>query len=233
MSKTYRGYTFEEIAGALDHSVLKPNSTIDEVLAGAAVAAKYQTASYCIRPMDVPAAAAALKESGVPVCTVIGFPHGTTTTATKVFESEEALKAGAVELDMVLNVSELVSGNLEAVQEDIAAVVQATRALDSEAIVKVIFETALLNNDQIVEACKLSEAAGADFVKTSTGFASAGATVEHIELMKITVGDRLQVKASGGIRTLDQVADMLDAGADRCGCSATEAVLEEFNQKAL
>ena len=233
MSKTYRGYTFEEIAGALDHSVLKPNSTIDEVLIGAQVASKYQTASYCIRPMDVPAAAAALKESGVPVCTVIGFPHGTTTTATKVFESVEALKAGAVELDMVLNVSELVSGNLEAVQADIAAVVQATRPLDSEAIVKVIFETALLTEDQIVIACKLTEAAGADFVKTSTGFASAGATVEHIKLMKATVGDRLQVKASGGIRTLDQVVDLLDAGADRCGCSATESVLAEFEQKAL
>ena len=233
MSKIYRGYTFEEIAGALDHSVLKPNSTIDEVLAGAQVAAKYQTASYCIRPMDVPAAVQALKGTGVPVCTVIGFPHGTTTTPTKVFESVEALRAGAEELDMVLNVSELVSGNLAAVRADIAAVVDATRALDSQAIVKVIFETALLTQDQILEACKLSEAAGADFVKTSTGFASAGATVEHIKLMKGAVGDRLQVKASGGIRTLDQVIDLLDAGANRCGCSATEAVLAEFAEKAL
>ena len=233
MSKTYRGYTLQQIAGAIDHSVLKPNSTIDDVQAGAAVAVKVGAASYCIRPMDVRAAAAALEGSGVPVCTVIGFPHGTTTTATKVFESVEALGSGAVELDMVLNVSELVSGNADAVRNDIAAVVNATRGVNAKATVKVIFETALLTREQIVLACELSMQAGAHFVKTSTGFASEGATVENIRLMRETVGSSMKVKASGGIRTLDQIVDLLDAGADRCGCSGTEAVLAEFEQKAL
>jgi deoxyribose-phosphate aldolase len=233
MSRTYRGFTFEQIAGAIDHSVLKPNNTQQEIIDACKVAAKFQTASLCIRPMDVALAAKELAGSGVPVCTVIGFPHGTTTTATKVFESVEAIANGATELDMVLNVSQLVDGYYEEVERDIASVVAAAEAQAENVIVKVIFETALLTSDQIVKACQLTEAAGADFVKTSTGFASAGATVEHIRLMKATVGDRLQVKSSGGVRTLDQLIDMLEAGADRSGCSATEAVLAEFEEKAL
>ena len=233
MSRTYRGFTFEQIAGAIDHSVLKPNNTHQEIIDACKVAAKYQTASLCIRPMDVALASKSLSGSGVPVCTVIGFPHGTTTTATKVFESVEAIANGATELDMVLNVSQLVDGFYEDVERDIASVVAAAEAQAENVIVKVIFETALLTPEQIVKACQLTEAAGADFVKTSTGFASAGATVENIRLMKATVGDRLQVKSSGGVRTLDQLIDMLEAGADRSGCSATEAVLAEFNDKAL
>ncbi len=233
MSRTYRGFTFEQIAGAIDHSVLKPNNTQQEIIDACKVAAKYQTASLCIRPMDVALASKSLAGSGVPVCTVIGFPHGTTTTATKVFESVEAIANGATELDMVLNVSQLVDGFYEDVERDIASVVAAAEAQAENVIVKVIFETALLTPEQIVKACQLTEAAGADFVKTSTGFASAGATVENIRLMKATVGDRLQVKSSGGVRTLDQLIDMLEAGADRSGCSATEAVLAEFNDKAL
>lgn len=232
MTKTYRGFTFEQIASAIDHSVLKPNNTKQDIIDACAVAAKYQTASLCIRPMDVALASELLAGSGVPVCTVIGFPHGTTTTATKVAESVEAIQNGATELDMVLNVSWLVDGEFEAVERDIASVVAAAEAEQSNVIVKVIFETALLASEQIVRACQLTEAAGADFVKTSTGFATAGATVENIRLMKATVGDRLQVKASGGVRTLDQLIDMLEAGADRSGCSATEAVLTEFEAKA-
>jgi deoxyribose-phosphate aldolase len=233
MSRTYRGFTFEQIAGAIDHSVLKPNNTQQEIIDACNVAAKYQTASLCIRPMDVALAAKHLAGSGVPVCTVIGFPHGTTTTATKVFESVEAIANGATELDMVLNVSQLVDGYYDEVERDIASVVAAAEAQAENVIIKVIFETALLTPEQIVKACQLTEAAGADFVKTSTGFASAGATVENIRLMKATVGDRLQVKSSGGVRTLDQLIDMLEAGADRSGCSATESVLAEFNEKAL
>ena len=133
---------------------------------------------------------------------------------------------------MVLNISQLVSGNADAVREDIAAVVSATTGVNPAATVKVIFETALLSRDQIVLACQLSQQAGAHFVKTSTGFASEGATVENIKLMRATVGSAMKVKASGGIRTLDQVVDLLDAGADRCGCSGTEAVLAEFEAKA-
>lgn len=174
MTKTYRGYTREQIAKTLDHSVLKPNSTDDEIRLACELAVAEQTASLCIRPMDVAAAAQSLAGSGVPVCTVIGFPHGTTTTATKVFEAREAVANGATEIDMVLNVSDLVSGFDAAVEADIHAVVNAVRAANELASVKVIFETALLTKEQILKACQLTESAGADYVKTSTGFASEG-----------------------------------------------------------
>ncbi len=230
MTKTYRGYTLKQVAQTIDHSILKPDFTYADVEAGAAVALKWGTASYCIRPMDVAAAAKLLAGSGVNVCTVIGFPHGSTTTATKKFETEDAIANGAVEIDMVLNVSALLSGDYDYVLQDIKAVVDAAHA--KEASVKVIFETAFLNDEQIVKACELTEAAGADYVKTSTGFASEGATLHNVQLMKATVGDRLKVKSSGGVRTLDQLIDYMDAGVTRSGCSATEAVLQEFQAKA-
>jgi len=230
MSKTYRGYTLEQVAKTIDHSILKPEFTDADVAAGAALALKYNTASYCIRPMDVAPAAALLAGSDVHVCTVIGFPHGSTTTAVKEFETADAIKNGAVEIDMVINVSALLSGDYDYVQQDIKAVVDVAHA--SGASVKVIFETAFLNDELIVKACELSELAGADYVKTSTGFASEGATLHNVQLMKATVGDRLKVKSSGGVRTLDQLIDYMDAGVTRSGCSATEQVLEEFISKA-
>ena len=230
MSKTYRGYTLEQVAKTIDHSILKPDFTDGDVRAGAELALKYNTASYCIRPMDVVAAAKALAGSSVNVCTVIGFPHGSTTTATKVFETIDAIENGAVEIDMVINVSALLSGDYDFVEQDIRAVVDAAHA--KGASVKVIFETAYLNDELIVKACELTEAAGADYVKTSTGFASEGATLHNVQLMKATVGDRLKVKSSGGVRTLDQLIDYMDAGVTRSGCSATQQVLEEFIAKA-
>ena len=230
MSKTYRGYTLEQVAKTIDHSILKPDFTYSDVAAGAELALKYNTASYCIRPMDVAAAAKALAGSSVNVCTVIGFPHGSTTTATKVFETEDAISNGATEIDMVMNVSAMLSGDFEYVEKDIRAVVEA--AHPKGASVKVIFETAFLNDDQIVKACELTEKAGADYVKTSTGFASEGATTHNVALMKKTVGDRLKVKSSGGVRTLDQLIDYMDLGVTRSGCSATAQVLEEFISKA-
>lgn len=229
MSKTYRGYTLEQVAKTIDHSILKPDFTRDDVIAGAELAKKYSTASYCIRPMDVSLAAKMLSGSGVAVCTVIGFPHGSTTTATKVFEAKDAINNGATELDMVLNISALLSGDLDYVLNDIKAVVEAAAG---KASVKVIFETAYLSDDQIVKACELTEAAGAQYVKTSTGFAHEGATLHNVELMKKTVQDRLKVKSSGGVRTLDQLIDYMDLGVTRSGCSATAAVLEEFIAKA-
>lgn len=229
MSKTYRGYTLEQVAKTIDHSILKPDFTRDDVIAGAELAKKYSTASYCIRPMDVSLAAKMLSGSGVAVCTVIGFPHGSTTTATKVFEAKDAINNGATELDMVLNISALLSGDFDYVLNDIKAVVEAAAG---KASVKVIFETAYLSDDQIVKACELTEAAGAQYVKTSTGFAHEGATLHNVELMKKTVQDRLKVKSSGGVRTLDQLIDYMDLGVTRSGCSATAAVLEEFIAKA-
>ena len=230
MTKTYRGYTLEQVAKTIDHSILKPDFTYVDVEAGAAVALEWGTASYCIRPMDVAVAAKLLAGSNVNVCTVIGFPHGSSTTATKRFETDDAIRNGAVEIDMVLNISALLSGDYDYVLEDIKAVVEVAHA--KGASVKVIFETAFLNDEQIVKACELTEAAGADYVKTSTGFASEGATLHNVQLMKATVGDRVKVKSSGGVRTLDQLIDYMDAGVTRSGCSATEAVLQEFQSKS-
>ena len=230
MTKTYRGYTLEQVAKTIDHSILKPDFTYSDVEAGAALALKFNTASYCIRPMDVAAAAKALAGSTVNVCTVIGFPHGSTTSATKVFETNDAIANGATEIDMVLNVSALLSGDFGYVEKDIRGVVEAAHS--KGASVKVIFETAFLNDEQIIKACELTESAGADYVKTSTGFASEGATTHNVALMKKTVGDRLKVKSSGGVRTLDQLIDYMDLGVTRSGCSATTQVLEEFVSKA-
>jgi deoxyribose-phosphate aldolase len=230
MSKTYRGYTLEQVAKTIDHSILKPDFTYADVLAGAELALKFNTASYCIRPMDVAVAAKALAGSTVAVCTVIGFPHGSVTTATKAFETQDAIANGATEIDMVLNISALLSGDFDFVRQDIKAVVDVAHA--KNASVKVIFETAYLNDELIIKACELTEAAGADYVKTSTGFAAEGANLHNVKLMKQTVGDRLKVKSSGGVRTLDQLIDYMDAGVTRSGCSATAQVLEEFISKA-
>jgi deoxyribose-phosphate aldolase len=230
MTKTYRGYTLEQVAKTIDHSILKPDFTYADVEAGAQLALKFNTASYCIRPMDVAAAAKALAGSTVNVCTVIGFPHGSTTSTVKAFETSDAIKNGAVEIDMVINVSALLSGDYDFVEQDIRGVVEVAHA--AGASVKVIFETAFLNDELIVKACELTERAGADYVKTSTGFASEGATLHNVKLMKATVGDRLKVKSSGGVRTLDQLIDYMDAGVTRSGCSATQQVLEEFIAKA-
>jgi deoxyribose-phosphate aldolase len=230
MTKTYRGYTLEQVAKTIDHSILKPDFTYADVEAGAQLALKFNTASYCIRPMDVAAAAKALAASTVNVCTVIGFPHGSTTSAVKAFETADAIKNGATEIDMVINISALLSGDYDFVEQDIRGVVEVAHA--AGASVKVIFETAFLNDELIIKACELTERAGADYVKTSTGFASEGATLHNVKLMKATVGDRLKVKSSGGVRTLDQLIDYMDAGVTRSGCSATQQVLEEFIAKA-
>lgn len=232
MSKTYRGYTFEQVAKTIDHSILKPDFLTRDIEEGCALALKYDVATVCIRPMDVALTARLLEGSNVKVATVIGFPHGTTTTVAKVAESIDAIRNGAIELDMVLNISALLSGDYDLVERDIRAVVEASKEQLLEASVKVIFETAYLNDELIVRACQLSEAAGADYVKTSTGFAHEGATLHNVQLMKKTVGDRLKVKSSGGVRTLDQLIDFMDAGVARSGCSATESVLEEFLSKA-
>jgi deoxyribose-phosphate aldolase len=230
MTATYRGFTFEQIAKTLDHSVLKPEVTRADIEAGAAIAAKYDTASYCVQGVNVAQAAKALAGSTVPVCATVGFPHGAITSRAKAFEATEATANGATEVDMVINVGALVGGDDDSVLEDIRAV--AIAAHEGGAHLKVILETALLTAEQIVRGCELAEQAGADFVKTSTGFSSAGATLENIKLMKATVDDRLRVKASGGVRTVDQVIDFIEAGVSRCGTSNAEAILLEFNTKA-
>ena len=229
---TYRGYTQEQLVALIDHTLLKPEAPRADLDVCIKTAIEADVKAMCIRPMDVAYSAKALEESNVLLCTVIGFPHGTVTTATKVAETIEAVKHGAIEVDMVMNLGLFASGEYELVQEDIAQVVKATKATNPKAEVKVILETCLWTEEQVVKACELTEAAGADFVKTSTGFAASGATTEVISLMRKTVGDRLGVKASGGVRTLDAVIDMAEAGASRVGASGTTAILLEFAEKA-
>lgn len=212
-----------EIAATIDHAILKPELTRADVDAELALVARYGVFSACVRPSDVVHAAAVLQGSGVAVCAVIGFPHGTTTTQTKVAEATEAIAGGAVELDMVINIGRLRSGMLDDVEADIRAVVKAA----GSHVVKVILETALLSHDEIIAGCQAAERAGAAFVKTSTGFAGGGATVEHLQIMRAAVGEAVQVKASGGVRGLDTLLEMRDLGVTRFGTSATATILDD------
>ncbi|MDY5738347.1 MAG: deoxyribose-phosphate aldolase [Anaerovoracaceae bacterium] len=208
----------------LDNTILKPEATPAQVEKLCKEAKEYDFFSVCVNSAYVEMATKLLQGTDVKTCAVVGFPLGACTTASKAFETSEACRLGAGEIDMVLNVGMMKAKDYDYIVADIKAVVDA--AAEYDAIVKVILETCLLTDDEIVEACKLSEKAGAHFVKTSTGFNSAGATKEHVALMKKTVGDRLQVKASGGIRDYDTVKAMIDAGADRIGASAGVQIME-------
>jgi deoxyribose-phosphate aldolase len=221
--------TEEKVAKTIDHSLLRPELTVAEVLAGCQLAAAYQVASVCCRPLDVGRCRGALEGSGVLVGTVVGFPHGTSTTAVKAAEAQRALDDGARELDMVLPIGWLRSGEDAYVEDDIAAVVAVARP--AGAVVKVILENAYLTDEQKVRGCQLSEKAGADFVKTSTGFAPSGATMDDLRLMRASVSDRVKVKAAGGIRTLDLLIEGLNAGMDRCGATATAAIIDELRRR--
>lgn len=215
--------TAAAVAAAIDHAILKPELTREQVDTDLDMAARYGIFSVCVRPSDVAHAVERLAGSGVAVGTVIGFPHGTTTSATKVAEAQQALADGAVELDMVLNIGRLRSGLLDDVEADIAAVVEAA----GNHVVKVILETAYLTHEEIEAGCRAAERAGAGFVKTSTGFAGGGATIEHLRLMRASVGDAVQVKASGGVRDLDTLLQMRDLGVTRFGTSATPTILDD------
>ncbi len=220
-------YTAEQIAHAIDHAILKPDVTRAQLIEQLEQARECDVFSVCVRPSDVAFAVDYLSDSPVAVGTVIGFPHGTTSTAGKFAETKQALLDGATEVDMVLNIGWLKSGFDEKVENDIAAVVKAAGGH----IVKVIFETALLTDDEIVEACKISASAGADFVKTSTGFAGGGATVAHIELMRASSPAEVEVKASGGVRSLADADAMLNAGATRLGSSASATILADARKR--
>jgi deoxyribose-phosphate aldolase len=212
------------IAGLIDHTLLRADATRDDIVKICREAGKYNFASVCINPYWVPLAVAELAGSAVKVCTVVGFPLGATSTEAKVAETEAALRVGAEEIDMVQNVGALRSGDFDAVKSDIAAVVEAAHR--AGAIVKVILETALLDDNQKVMASMLAKMARADFVKTSTGFGPSGATAHDVELMRLAVGPEMGVKASGGIRTLDDLKKMAAAGATRIGASASVKIVE-------
>lgn len=212
----------EELASIIDHTLLKPDATEDQIIKICSEAKEYSFASVCINPCYVRLAAKELKDTKVKVCTVIGFPLGAATTALKAAEAADAVKNGADEVDMVINIGALKSGNIKAVEEDIKAVVYAVKP---KAIVKVIIETCLLTDEEKVKACMAAKTAGADFVKTSTGFGTGGAKVEDIKLMRKTVGNSMRIKASGGIRDYDTAKAMIEAGADRIGASASVAIV--------
>jgi deoxyribose-phosphate aldolase len=223
--------TYQQLAKAIDHSLLRPELTEAEVIAGCALAMRYHVASVCVKPCHVRLAADLLRGSDVAVGTVVGFPHGSQTTAAKVFEAKEAIANGATELDMVINIGELRSGHAETVQADIRAVVDVARQRDEKVLVKVILENAYLTDEQKVLGCKLVEQAGADFVKTSTGFAPSGATIEDLKLMRASVSPQVQVKAAGGVRTVDALLAVIDVGVTRCGATATATMLDDFRAR--
>ena len=212
------------IARLIDHTILKPGATRAEVKQVCLEALQYEFASVCVNSFWIPLVARELRGSNVKVCTVAGFPLGAGSTAAKVAEALGAIADGATEVDMVINLGALLGDEHLVVESDILAVVKASH--DNAAIVKVIIETALLDRDLKILACQLARNAGADFVKTSTGFAKSGATVEDIRLMRATVGPSMGVKASGGIRTLDDLRAMVAAGATRVGASSSVKIIE-------
>jgi deoxyribose-phosphate aldolase len=217
-------YSAPSIARLIDHTLLRPEATRADILQLCREAREYNFASVCLNAYWVPIAASELVGTDVKVCTVVGFPLGATSTEAKIGETEAALRAGAQEIDMVQNIGALRGDDDRAVEEEIALVAAACHR--HGAIVKVIIETSLLNDDQKIASCRLAQLAGADFVKTSTGFNSSGATVHDVELMRRAVGPEMGVKASGGIRTLDDLLKMLAAGATRIGASAGVKMVE-------
>jgi deoxyribose-phosphate aldolase len=227
---TPKDVTYEQVAKMIDHSLLRPELTLTDIEKGCDLAARYLVASVCVRPADVVLAARLLEGSEVEVGTVIGFPHGSHTTATKVFESEQALADGATELDMVINIGWLRSGEDRRVEADIRAVVEAAAG---KALIKVILENAYLNDDEKVRGSKLTEAAGADFVKTSTGFAPTGATLDDLKLMRASVSQAVQVKAAGGVRTLDGLLEVMSIGVSRVGATRTAEMLDDYRARTL
>ncbi|MNI24842.1 Deoxyribose-phosphate aldolase 2 [compost metagenome] len=218
-----KGESSMSIANMIDHTLLRADAIKAEITKLTEEAKTYKFASVCVNPTWVAYSAEQLSGTDVKVCTVIGFPLGTTTTAVKAFETTDAIANGADEVDMVINVGALKAGDNELVEKDIQAVVNAA---SGKALVKVIIEACLLNDEEIERACELAVKAGADFVKTSTGFSTGGATVEDVALMRKTVGEQVGVKASGGIRGLDDMNKMIEAGATRIGASSGVKIME-------
>lgn len=217
----------KDMAKMIDHTLLDPTGTVQDIKKLCSEAREHEFASVCVHPVYVPLASKLLQESSVKVTTVVGFPLGANTSETKAFETRNAIKNGADEIDMVINLSAFKSKAYDLVQADIKAVVDATKTagVTSDIIVKVIIETCYLNEEEIVEACKIAREADADFVKTSTGFGTAGAKVEDVSLMRKTVGRDVGVKAAGGIKDFNDALDMLDAGANRIGASSGVAIV--------
>ena len=216
--------SLQEIADTIDHSLLRPELTVKELIEGCELAKEFKCVSVCVRPSDLPIVVRELKGSKVLPTTTIGFPHGVTTTEAKVLETRDVVEKGAVEVDMVLNIARLLSGEFDYVLEDIAAV--ACEAHKGNALLKVIFENYYLNDDLIVKCCELSKKAGADFIKTSTGYAGGGATLHDLNLM-VKHAEGMKVKAAGGVKDLDGALAVIATGTVRIGTRSSREILEE------
>lgn len=216
-------YTKEQVAKTIDHAVLKPDNTVADLEKNAKMCIEHRVFSMCVKPCDIKIAAKLLKDSGVKISCVLSFPHGADTTPVKAFQAKQAIEDGTDEIDMVMNIGRFLSGDYEYVLNDIKAVVEVAHA--NGVLVKVIQESGFLTPEQIAKACELSYEAGADFVKTSTGFGPGGAKPEYIDIMVKTVGGKMKIKPSGGIREWETAVAFLEQGADRLGTGATEAIL--------
>jgi deoxyribose-phosphate aldolase len=222
-------YTRAEVAATIDHAVLKPDITVANLEKNAAMCIREKVASMCVRPCDVELATRLLKDSGVKVSCVLSFPHGADATPVKVFQAKQAILDGVNEIDMVMNIGRFLSGDYKYVLNDIRAVVETAHA--ANVLVKVIQESGFLTLEQVAKACELSYEAGADFVKTSTGFGHGGATPEIIDVMLRTVGDKMKVKPSGGIRDWNTAVGYLQQGVHRLGIGSTETILNGESEK--
>ncbi len=219
-------YTYEEIAGMIDHSLLKPTLTDNELIEGCKLADKYKVATVCVRPCDVKMATETLENSNVLVTTVIGFPLGTTTMATKMIETTEAIENGARELDIVINMGKMKSGEYSYIKAELSVITSFAHAKDVK--VKVIFENCYLTDEEKIQACEICSEVGVDWVKTSTGFGTGGAEESDTLLMRKNCKPEIQVKAAGGIRTLEQVIKYKELGCTRIGTSETVGILDEL-----
>jgi deoxyribose-phosphate aldolase len=217
-----------ELAGYIDHTLLKPEAVVSQFEQLCNEAVKFKFKSVCVNSSWIPFVAKKLRGTNVKICSVIGFPLGEMDTRSKAFEARNAIGNGADELDMVINVGALKSGNLKLVEEDIRAIKRACR---TSTVLKVILETGLLTDEEKIIACEISRKAGADFVKTSTGFSGSGATIHDVALMRRIVGPRMGVKASGGIRKFDQAVALINAGANRLGCGASVDIITGAESK--
>jgi deoxyribose-phosphate aldolase len=222
-------YKYDDLAKMIDHSLLNPTLTADDLASGIRLALDYNTASVCILPYALKRCAEALAGSTVKASTTIGFPHGCHTTAIKVAEARQALADGGQELDMVVNISKVLSGDWTYVRDDIQAVIDVTHAAGQK--VKVIFENCYLNDSQKIRLCEICSEAGADWVKTSTGYGTGGATLEDLQLMRKHAAPNVQVKAAGGVRDLDTLLRVRALGVTRCGATRTAAMLEEGRRR--
>jgi len=222
-------FTLDDIAAMIDHSLLQPKLTDAELAEGCMLAREWKVASVCIKPYAVRLAASLLAGSGVAVGTVIGFPHGGHTTSTKMFEVEQAVRDKATELDMVVNIGKVLSGEWAFVKNDIAAVVDLARG--AKALVKVIFENSMIADEHKIRLCEICSEVGAAFVKTSTGYGEGGATDHDLKLMRKHAAPDVQVKAAGGVRTLDRLLEVRSLGVTRVGATATKAILEEAKRR--